>query len=156
MRKKEIKEKFEKLDEQIKSLEKGQEDLCEALQFILKVIKQYTDEPIYRIKADYALHRNTYVEEFILQYAYDNKIKEITTYVDIQETELFAYCNTHFILKNSNNKYFLVDMIQGTMTNIPAQLLFSKEMNLAIEGQYFKVCQSTSDIYIDINRLKDD
>ena len=155
MKKKEIKEKFEKLDEQIKSLEKGQEDLYEVTQFILKAIKKYTDEPIYRVKADYALHKNIYAKEFILQYAYDNKVREITTYEDLQRTELFAYCNTHFILKNyANNKYFLVDMGQKTITNIPAQFLFSKGMNLTIEGQDLKVCQSTS--YIDIGRFNND
>lgn len=154
MKNKEIKEKFEKLDEQIKSLEKGQEDLYEVTQFILKAIKTYTDEPIYRVKADYNPYKSIYAKEFILQYAYDNKVKEITTYEDIQSTELFAYCNTHFILKNSNNKYFLVDMEQKTITNIPAQLLFSKEKNLTIEGQTLKICQSID--YIDINRCDND
>ena len=141
------------MDEQIKSLEKGQEDLYEVTQFILKAIKT-TDEPIYRVKTDYALHKNIYVKEFILQYAYDNKVREITTDENLQQTELFAYCDTHFILKNSNNKYFLVNMEQKIITNIPAQLLLSKEMNSIINGKVLKVCQSTD--YIEINGYNND
>ena len=104
------------MDEQIKSLEKGQEDLYEVTQFILKAIKT-TDE-------------------------------------NLQQTELFAYCDTHFILKNSNNKYFLVNMEQKIITNIPAQLLLSKEMNSIINGKVLKVCQSTD--YIEINGYNND
>jgi hypothetical protein len=144
MKKKEIKEKFEKLGEQIKSLEKGQEELSEVTQFILKAIKKYTDEPIYRVKRNY--NRYTYVTEYTLQYAYKNEMKEIATYEDIQSVELFAYCDTHFILKNNANKYFLVDMAKGVITNIPAQLLFSKEMNLTIEGQILKICHTGAKI----------
>ena len=154
MKKKEIKEKFEKLDEQIKSLEKGQEDLCEAIQFILEVIKKDTDEPIYRVKVNYGWVIGNLNKDSILQYVYKNKIKEITTNEDIHSVELFAYFDTHFILKNHNNKYFLVDMVKGVITNIPTQLLFSKGMNLTIEGQTLKVCESKG--YIDINRLNDD
>ena len=51
MRKKEINEKFEKLDEQIKSLKREHEDLYEVTQFILGAIRKYTDEPVYRVKA---------------------------------------------------------------------------------------------------------
>lgn len=143
MRKREIKEKFEKLNEQIKSLEKGQEDLYEVTQFTLEAIKKYTDEPIYRVKKSYnpyGCYGCTVV--YVLQYVYNNKIKEITTNEDIRSVELFAYCDTHFILKNHNNKYFLVDMAGGVITNIPAQLLFSKEMNLTIEGQVLKICHT--------------
>ena len=154
MRKTEIKEKFEKLDEQIKSLEKGQEDLYEVTQFILEAIKKYTDEPIYRIKLNYGWFIGNLNKDSILQYVYKNKVKEITTTEDIRSTELFAYCDTHFILKNHKNKYFLVDMAKGVITNIPAQLLFSKGMNLTIEGQTLKVCQSTN--CISINRFNND
>lgn len=146
MKNKEIKEKFEKLGEQIKSLEKGQEDLYEVTQFILEAIKKYTDEPIYRTKFNYGWFIGNSNKEYILQYVYSNKIQEITTYEDIRSTELFAYCDTHFILKNHNNKCFLVDMEQGTITNIPAELLFSKEMNLTIEGQVLKVCHTGSGV----------
>lgn len=146
MKKKEIKEKFEKLDEQIKSLEKGHEDLYEVTQFILEAIKKYTDEPIYRTKFDYGWVMGVSCKEFILQYVYKNKVKEIKTNEDIHSVELFAYCDTHFILKNHKNKYFLVDMGQGAITNIPAQLLFSKEMNFTIEGQVLKVCHTESGV----------
>lgn len=142
MRKQEIKEKFEKLNEQIKNLEKGQEDLYEITQFILGTISKYTDEPIYRIKVNSAWHRSVCGIEYILQYAYKNKLHEIETYEDIHLAELFAYCDTHFILKNHYNKCFLVDMEKRTITNIPAQLLFSKEMNLTFEGQVLKVCHT--------------
>lgn len=146
MKTKEIKEKFEKLSEQIKSLERGHEDLYEVTQFILEVINKYTDEPIYRTKFDCGWVIGISHKEFILQYVYNNKIKEITTNEDIRSVELFAYCDTHFILKNHNNKYFLVDMVKGVITDIPAQLLFSKEMNLTIEGQVLKVCQTGSGV----------
>ena len=143
MKQKEIKEKFEKLNEQIKSLEKGQEDLYEGARFILTAIRKYTDEPIYRVKKSY----NPYgcygcTMGYVLQYVYKNKVKEIGTHADIRSAELFAYCDTHFILKNQDNKCFLVDMGQGTITNIPAELLFSKEMNFTIEGQVLKVCHT--------------
>ncbi len=142
MKKKEIKEKFEKLDEQIKSLERGQEDLYEVAQFILAAIRKYTDEPIYRVTASKAWYKGVFAKEWVLQYAYNNKVKEIETYADIQSAELFAYCDTHFILKNHDNECFLVDMGKGIITNIPTQLLFSKEMNLTIEGQVLKVCHT--------------
>ena len=146
MKKKEIKEKFEKLDEQIKSLKKGQEDLVEIAQFILAAIRKYTDEPVYRVTVNDAWYRSAFAKEYVLQYAYNNKVKEIETYADIRSTELFAYCDTHFILKNHNNKYFLVDMAKGVITDIPAQLLFSKGMNLTIEGQVLKVCHTESGV----------
>jgi hypothetical protein len=146
MKKKEIKEKFEKLDEQIKSLERGQEDLCEVTQFILKAIRRYTDEPIYRVKERSNWQRYGCIISTVLQYVYNNKVKEITTNENIQSVELFAYCDTHFILKNHNNKYFLVDMVKGVITDIPAQLLFSKGMNLTIEGQVLKVCDTGSEV----------
>ena len=147
MKKKEINEKFEKLDEQIKSLQKGQEDLYEVTQFILEAMKKYTDEPIFRTKLNELWYKtNLYCKEYILQYVYANKVKEITTYADIQTVELFAYCNTHFILKNAHNKYFLVDMANRTMTDIPMQFLWSKEMNLTIKGQTLKICPTRSDV----------
>lgn len=146
MRNKEIKEKFEKLDRQLESLERGQKDLYEVTQFILEAIKKYTDEPIYRIKFNYGWVIGSCNKETTLQYVYNNKIREITTNEDIRSVELFAYCDTHFILKNYNNKYFLVDMVGGVITNIPAQLLFSKEMNLTIEGQVLKVCHTESGV----------
>lgn len=145
MKKKEIEKKFEKLNEQINSLEKGYEEVYEVTQFILEAIKKYTDEPIYRIKFNYSLDKGVFIKKFILQYVYKNKIKEITTNEDIWSIELFAYCDTHFILKN-HNKYFLVDMAAGVITNIPAQLLFSKEMNLTIEGQVLKICHTGSGV----------
>ena len=143
MRKKEIKEKFEKLDKQIKSLEKEQENLYEITQFILEAIGKYTDEPIYRVKKSY----NRYgcygcIMGYLLQYVYENEVKEIETYENIYLAELFAYCDTHFILKNHDNECFLVDMAKGIITNIPTQLLFSKEMNLTIEGQVLKICHT--------------
>ena len=146
MNKKEIEKKFEKLDEQIKSLEKGHEDLYEVTQFILEAIKKYTDEPIYRTKFNYGWIIGNSNKDYILQYVYNNKIKEITTKEDIRSVELFAYCDTHFILKNHNNKYFLIDTEKGVITDIPAQLLFSKEMNLTIEGQVLKICPSSSGV----------
>ena len=146
MKKKEIQEKFEKLGEQIKSLEKGHEDLYEVTQFILEAIKKHIDEPIYRIKFNYGWVIGSCNKEAILQYMYNNKVKEITTNENIQSVELFAYCDTHFILKNHNNKYFLVDMEKSVITNIPAQLLFSKEMNLTIEGQVLKICHTGSGV----------
>ena len=54
--------------------------------------------------------------------------------------DLQAYCDAHFILKSIDGFYFLVDMRKGTIVNIPSQLLFSKEMNLTIEGQTLKIC----------------
>lgn len=139
MKKKEIKEKFEILDEQIKSLARGHEDLYEVTQFIFEVIGKDIDEPIYRVKKSC----NRYgcygcVTAYVLQYVYNNKVKEIETLENIQSAELLAYCDTHFILKNHDNKCFLIDMKNGVITNIPAQLLFSKEMNLIIEGQVLK------------------
>ena len=84
-----IKEQFEKLDEQIKSLEKGQEDLFEVTQFILEAIKKYTDEPIYRTKFNNGWDgRRISAKEFILQYVYKNKAQEITTYENIRSVEL--------------------------------------------------------------------
>lgn len=142
MRKKEIKEKFEKLGEQIKNLENGQEDLYKTIRFILEAIRKYTDEPIYRVKENGEWYRYGFIPSTTLQYVYKNKVKEIITKEDIRSIELFAYCDTHFILKNHNNKCFLVDMEQGTITNIPAELLFSKEMNLTIDGQILKVCHT--------------
>ena len=146
MKQKEIKEKFEKLGEQIESLESGQKDLYEATQFILEAIRKHTDEPIYRTKFDCGWAIGVSSKNFILQYIYNNKVKEITTNEDIHSVELFAYCDTHFILKNHKNKYFLVDMGQGTITSIPTQLLFSKEINLTIEGQELKVCHTDSGV----------
>ena len=140
MKKKEIKEKFEKLDEQIKSLERGQEDLCEVNRFILTAMRRYTDEPIYRVRNSNTWQRGVYAPRNILQYAYNSKVSEIETDADIRSAELFAYCNTHFILKNLDNECFLVDMGQKTITNIPLQLLLSKEMNFSIEGQTFTIC----------------
>jgi hypothetical protein len=149
MRKKEIKEKFEILNEQIKSLAKRHEDLYKVTQFILKAIGKYTDEPIYRvieIYHPYDCYNHGCVTEYVLQYAYNTKVKEIKTLENIQSTELFAYCDTHFILKNHNNKYFLVDMKNGVITNVPTQFLCSEEMNLIIEGQILKVCHGSGTI----------
>ena len=146
MRNKEIKEKFEKLGKQIESLERGQRDLYEVTQFILEAIRKYTDEPIYRTKFDCDWAIGVSSKNFILQYVYKNKVKEITTKENIQSVELFAYCDTHFILKNHNNKYFLVDMEKSVITTIPAQLLFSKEMNFTIEGQVLKVYHTESGV----------
>ena len=142
MKKKEIEQKFKKLDEQIKSLQEGQEDLYEVTQFILAAMKKYTDEPIFRTKLSEDWYRSIFAKEYVLQYAYKNKVKEIKTHANLQSVELFAYCDTHFILKNHDNRYFLVDMEEKTITDIPAQLLFSKEMNLTIEGQTLKICHT--------------
>ena len=146
MKKKEINEKFEKLDEQIKNLQKGQEDFYEITQFILEAMKKYTDEPIFRITLSNAWYKSFCVKDNILQYVYKNKINEIATAKPILYAELFAYCDTHFILKNTSGKYFLVNMVEKTITDIPAQLLFSKEMNLTIEGQTLKICHAGSSV----------
>jgi hypothetical protein len=37
-------------------------------------------------------------------------------------------------------------MAKGVITNIPAQLLFSKGMNLTLEGQVLKVCHTESGV----------
>ena len=148
MKKKEIKEKFEILDQQIKSLVKRYEDLYEVTQFILEAIGKNSDEPIYRVRKNDDWYSNLYVKKYTLRYVYGNEVKEIETYEDIQSTELCAYCDTHFILKNHNNKYFLVNMKEGIITNIPARLLFSKEKSMTIEGQTLKFYQSTSCIGI--------
>ena len=155
MKKKEINKKFEKLDEQIKSLERGQEDLYEVTQFILAAMRKYTDEPIFRtfISTDWSFtmpHKN-----YVLQFAYRDRVKEIRTDRDIRAVELFAYCDTHFILKNHDDRYFLIDMEEKTITDIPAQLLFSKEMNLTIEGQTLKICHTGPGV-IGIRRDKND
>lgn len=147
MRKKEIKEKFEKLDKQIKNLEKEQKDLYEVTQLILETIGRKADEPIYRVRSSYDPYGcYGFVTVYVLQYVYKNKVKEIITHENIRSVELFAYCDTHFILKNHDNECFLVDMEKGVITNIPTQLLFSKEMNLTIEGQILKVCHTGSGI----------
>lgn len=146
MKKKEIKEKFEKVGEKIKSLEEGQEDLYEITQFVLETIRKYSDEPIYRIRTGIDPYRHLFLKDFILQYIYKNKVKKIETYEDIQSAELFAYCDTHFILKNNDNEYFLVDMAKGIITKIPTQFLFSKEMNLIIDGKVLKVCHASSGV----------
>ena len=142
MKKKKINEKFEKLDEQIRSLQKGQEDLYEMTQFILEAMKKYTDEPIFRIKCSDNWYKSFCVKDNILQYAYKNKIKEIATAKPILYAELFAYCDTHFILKNIDSEYFLVGMEEQTIIDIPTQLLFLKEMNLTIKGQTLKICHT--------------
>ena len=146
MRNKEIKEKFEKLDEQIQSLKRGQEDLFEVTQFILEAIGKGIDEPIYRTKFNCGWDIGVSRKDFILQYVYKNKVQEITTYENIRSVELFAYCDTHFILKNSDNDYFLVDMAKRVITNIPAQLLLLREKNFTIEGQVLKICPTGSGV----------
>ena len=151
MKNKEIEEKFEILNEQIKSLKKGQEDLYEITRFILEAIGKNIDEPIYRvieIYHSYDCYNRGCITEYVLQYVYNNKIKKIETLTNIQSAELLAYCDTHFILKNHDNKCFLVDMAKGVITDIPTQFLFLKEMNLMIEGQVLKVCQSMNSIGI--------
>ena len=141
MKKKEIEQKFKKLDEQIKSLEQGQEDLYEICQLTLATIKKYTDEPIFHIKYSPLWEPVFPAKDYVLQFAYENRVKEIRTDKDIRIAELFAYCDSHFILKNHCDRYFLVNMEEKTLTEIPTQLLFSKEMNLNIEGQTLKICQ---------------
>ena len=157
MKKKEIKEKFEKLDEQIKSLETVQKDHYDSIQFLVNVVKTYTDEPIFctRFRLSDNWYKGFFVKENVLQYIYENRIKEITTSKPILYAELFAYCDTHFILKNTSGEYFLVSMGGETITEIPAQLLFSKEMNLTIEGQTLKICPIGSGV-IGIRRNTDD
>lgn len=154
MKPKEINKKFEELEEQIKSLKKGQEDLYEVTQFILAAMKKYTDEPIFRtlISPDWGFTMPH--KDFVLQFAHNNRVKEIRTDKDMRGTKLFAYCDTHFILKRYDNKYFLIDMEEKTITAIPAQLLFSKDMNLIIEGQTLKICQEPG--VIGIRRNTDD
>ena len=154
MKKKEIDKKFEELEEQIKSLKKGQEDLYEVTQFILAAMGKYTDEPIFRtlISPDWGF--TVPHKDYVLQFAYRNKVREIRTAKDMRGTKLFAYCDTHFILERYDNKYFLVDMEEKTITDIPAQLLFSKEMSLTIEGQTLKICQEPG--VIGIRRNTDD
>jgi hypothetical protein len=77
---------------------------------------------------------------------YKNKVQEITTYENIRSVELFAYCDTHFILKNHDNEFFLVDMAKRIITNIPAQLLLLREKNFTIEGQVLKICHTGSGV----------
>lgn len=143
MRKKEIKEKFNKLDEKISSLEKAQEDHYDSIQFLLHAVQKYSDEPIFRVRLSDNWYQGLFVRNNVLQYAYKNKIKEITTTKPILYAELFAYCDTHFILKNTSGEYFLVSMGGETITDIPVQLLFSKEMkSLTLEGQTLKICHT--------------
>ena len=146
MKKKEINEKFKKLDERIESLETAQRDHYDSIQFLISAVEKYTDEPIFRTKLNSNWYQGFYVKEHMLQYVYKNKIKEITTAKDILHAELFAYCDTHFILKSIGGEYFLVNMEEKTVTDIPAQLLFSKEMNLTIEGQVLKICHTGSGV----------
>lgn len=94
------------------------------------------------------------MNEKILQFVYCNSIREITTQKSILSAELFAYCDTHFILKNSSGKYFLVNMGEKTITDIPAQLLFSKEKISTIEGHTLKICPTES--IFGIGRVKND
>lgn len=154
MKKKEIDKKFEELEKQIKSLEQGQEDLYEICQLLLATMKKYTDEPIFHIKYSPNWEPVFPSKDYVLQFAYENRVKEIRTGKDIRIVELFAYCDTHFILKNHADRYFLVDMEAKTLTEIPAQLLLSKEINLNIEGQTLKICQETG--VIGIRRNTDD
>ena len=154
MRKKEIKEKFNKLDKKISSLETVQKDHYDSIQFLVNVVKKYTDEPVFRTRLSDNWYKGFFVKENVLQYIYENRIKEITTSKPILYAELFAYCDTHFILKNTNGEYFLVSMGGETITEIPAQLLFSKEMSLTVEGQTLKICQEPG--VIGIRRNTDD
>ena len=149
MRNKEIKEKFEKLEERIEGLEKVQEDHYDTIQFLLSIAKKYIDEPIFRTKLADDWHRRLPFKEYMLQYVYKNKISEITTMKSILHAELFAYCDTHFILKSVDGEYLLVSMEDKTITNIPAQLLFSKEMNLTVEGQTLKICHTPGIVRIE-------
>ena len=143
MRNKEIKEKFEKLEERIESLETVQKDHYDTIQFLLSIMKRYIDEPVFRTKLSDNWYKGFLVKENLLQYAYKNKINEIATTKPILHAELFAYCDTHFILKSIGNEYFLVSMEEKTITDIPIQLFLSKEMkNLTVEGQTLKICHS--------------
>ena len=146
MRKKEINEKFKKLEEQVKSLEKVQEHHYDYIQFLIHAVKKYSDEPVFRVRLSDNWYKGFFEKDNILQYVYENKIKEITTTKPILYAELFAYCDTHFILKNTSGEYFLVSMGGETITEIPIQLLLSKEMNLIIEGQTLKICPSGSNV----------
>ena len=85
MRKKEIKEKFEKLGEQIKSLENGQEDLYKTIRFILEAIRKYTDEPIYRVKENGEWYRYGFIPSTTLQYVYKNE--HVKKHVERREKE---------------------------------------------------------------------
>ena len=145
MKKKEIKEKFEKLGEQIKSFENGQEDLYKTIRFILEAIRKYTDEPIFQITRSFSVLNYGMLQDHI-QYYWNNKIKTIDTNKKILGAELQAYCDTHFILKSIDGFYFLVNMCEGTIADVPAQLLFSKEMKLTIEGQALKFCHTGSGV----------
>ena len=152
MRNKEIKEKFNKLEERIESLEKVQEDHYDSIDFLLSVVKKYSDEPIFRTKLSNFWYQGFTMKEYTLQYAYKDQIKEIATSKPIFHAELFAYCDTHFILKNVSGEYFLVGMEEKTITDIPIQLFLSKEMkNLTIEGQTLKICHTPG-----IVRIKND
>ena len=127
--------------------EKAQEDYYDSIQFLLSIVKKYSDEPIFRVSLNDDWSTGACIRAQILQYIYKNKIREIAiTTKSILYAELFAYCDTHFILKNTSGEYFLVNMEEKTITDIPAQLLFSKEMNLTIEGQTLKICPSGSDV----------
>ena len=131
MRKKEIEKKFEKLEGQIDSLKTVQKDHHDTIEFLLSIVKKYSDEPIFRTKLNDNWHRSYHIQEYILQYAYKNSIMEITTTKPILYAELYAYCDTHFILKSTGDEYFLINMAEKTISDIPVQLLFSKKMNLS-------------------------
>ena len=155
MRTKEINEKFKQLDQQIKNLEKAQEDHYDSIQFLIATVSKYTDKPIFRIiEKEPSLWYGSCMNEKILQFVYRNRIREITTLKPIFQTELFAYCDTHFILKNSSGEYFLVNMGEKTIADIPAQLLFSKEKITTIEGHTLKICPTES--IFGIGRVKND
>ena len=152
MKKKEIEQKFTELDKKVSNLWKALEETKEVNLFLANAISKLTDKPIFQITRSFSINHGMLQDH--IQYYWNNKIKTIDTNETILGAELQAYCDAHFILKSIDGFYFLVDMCKGTIVNIPSQLLFSKEMNLTIEGQTLKICQEAG--VIGIRRDKND
>ena len=147
MKTKQIEQKFTELDKEVSNLWKALDSAKEVNLFLADAISKLTDKPIFQITRSFHILRyGSPCQIDHIQYYFENKIKTIDTHRKILGAQLQAYCDTHFILKSIDGFYFLVNMSEATITNIPAQLLFSKEMNLTIEGQTLKVCQTGSGV----------
>lgn len=138
MKTKQIEQKFTDLDKEVSNLWKALDRAKEVNLFLADAISKLTDKPIFQITRSFNVCSLSGRQDHI-QYYWNNKIQTIDTNEKILGAELKAYCDAHFILKSIDGFYFLVDMCKGTIVNIPSQLLFSKEMNLTIEGQTLKI-----------------
>ena len=145
MKAQQIEKKFTELDKEISKLWKALEETKEVNLFLANAISKLTDEPIFQITRSFSVLKYGILQDHI-QYYWNNKIKTIDTNKKILGAELQAYCDTHFILKSIDGFYFLVNMCEGTIADVPAQLLFSKEMKLTIEGQVLKICHTGSGV----------